>query len=882
MSRPRSSAEIREAFLSFFAQRDHRRLPSASLVPSVYDPSVLLTTAGMQPLKPYFLGEEKPPHPRLTSCQKCFRTTDIDEVGSTARHCTFFEMLGNFSFGDYFKQAAVEYAWELSIEGFALDPELIWITVFEGDAELGVGADEEAIECWRSVGVPDERIVRLPRSENFWQAGPVGPCGPCSELNYDRGLDFGGPDDLPGGDTERFLEFWNLVFMQYSLLEDGSLDSLPKQNVDTGLGLDRLAAILQDVPSVFENDQFRPLVELGEQLSGRRYEDDPATTRALRVLADHGRAMTFLIADGVVPSNEDRGYILRRIMRRAIQQGRSIGLEPPFLGGFADVVIETMRSTYPELERERGTIHEWLESEEESFGHTLEQGTRLLSELVEQAKANGTSWIAAEDAFKLHDTYGFPYDLTRELLQQEGLAVDDAGFQELMEEQRERARMGTARAHGSERDHERVLSFARATGFESRFVGYEKTETSSTIAALQSDDGRLLAKFPESPFYAEGGGQVADSGFAETESGRARVEDVYRLGDDQAVALVLEHGELSEGERVRLVVDRLARHATAANHTATHLLHAALRERLGLHVRQAGSAVRPDKLRFDFTHGKALSPQELRGIEEQVNQWIIDSRPVRAIETTRQRAEELGAIALFGEKYGEEVRVIEVEGVSRELCGGTHVRATSEIGAFRITSEGSSAANVRRIEVVTGPEALRLLREHDRALTEIATRLRVQPEAAVEALELLAREKQKLERLQRQAGSEEVERLLTEFVENAQEVDGLKIVAEPCGDLGREAVLDLSDRVKSSLKDAAVVLGTTEGGRPHLVANFTASAVDRGLSAAEVIRKAAEIVGGGGGGRDTMAQAGGKDPERLEEALEVAREAIEAKLARVP
>jgi alanyl-tRNA synthetase len=515
MSPPRSSAEIRETYLSFFEERDHRRMPSASLIPSSYDPSVLLTTAGMQPFKPYFSGQEEPPHQRLTSCQKSFRTTDIEHVGSTARHLTFFEMLGNFSIGDYFKQGAVEFAWELSTKGFALDPEQIWITVFEGDPELGLGPDEEAIDCWRAVGVPAERIVQLPRSENFWQAGPIGPCGPCSELYLDRGVGFGSAEDLPGGDNDRFLEFWNLVFMQYSLLEDGSLKPLPKQNIDTGAGLERLAAILQNAPSVFESDALQPLVQHGERLSGRRYGDDPAVTRALRVLADHGRAMTFLIADGVVPSNEDRGYILRRVMRRAIQQGRSIGLEPPFLGGFADLVIERSGSVYPELTKERDTIHEWLDSEEESFGRTLEQGTRLLAELVEHAKADGTSWISAEDAFKLHDTYGFPYDLTRELLQDEGLSVDDAGFEELMEEQRERARMGTARAHASG-DHDRVMTFAREAGFQSRFVGYETTETSSTVAALERDDGRLLAKFPESPFYAEGGGQVADSGIVES------------------------------------------------------------------------------------------------------------------------------------------------------------------------------------------------------------------------------------------------------------------------------------------------------------------------------------------------------------------------------
>jgi alanyl-tRNA synthetase len=456
--------------------------------------------------------------------------------------------------------------------------------------------------------------------------------------------------------------------------------------------------------------------------------------------------------------------------------------------------------------------------------------------------------------------------------------VDDAGFEELMEEQRERARMGTARAHGGG-DHDRVIAFARGAGFQSRFVGYETTETSSTVAALQRDDGKLLAKFPESPFYAEGGGQVADVGVVETDSGRGRVDDVYRVGDDQAVAIAVEHGELKEGQKARLVVDRLARHATACNHTATHLLHAALRERLGHHVRQAGSAVRPDKLRFDFTHGKGLSREELDAIEERVNEWITESRPVRAIHTTKQRAEELGAMALFGEKYGDEVRMIEVEGVSRELCGGTHVHATSEIGAFKIVSEGSSAANVRRIEVVTGPEALKLLREHDRVLAEVAERLRVQPEGAAQAVEALAKQKAQFEKMQRKAGSEEADRLQSELIEKAADVDGVKVLAEACGDLDREAVLALSDRVKSSLKDAAVVLGTKAGGRPHLVANFTPSAVERGLSAAEVIRAAAEVVGGGGGGRDTMAQAGGKDPERLEEALEVARKAIESKLA---
>ena len=876
---PRTSPEIREAYLRFFEERDHLRVPSASLVPSVYDPSVLLTTAGMQPLKPYFLGLEPPPHPRLTSCQKCFRTTDIDQVGLTARHLTFFEMLGNFSFGDYFKQGAVEMAWDLSTNVLRLDPELIWISVFEGDDELGLGPDEEAIECWRSVGVPEDRIVRLPRSENYWQAGPVGPSGPSSELYYDRGLEFGSAEDLPGGDNDRFVEYWNLVFMQYLLKDDGSVEPLPKRNIDTGLGLDRVAAIQQGAASVFENDQLGPLVELGQRLSGRKYGSDATTTRALRVLADHCRAMTFLIADGVVPSNEDRGYILRRIMRRAIQQGRAIGLESPFLGRFADRVVEVMGLAYPELRTEQGLVHEWLASEEESFGRTLEQGTRLLAEVIEQAKADETSWVSAEDAFKLHDTYGFPYDLTRELLHDEGLAVDDAGFHELMAEQRERARVGAARAHGTEDDHERVLAFSREAGFQSKFVGYESTEVATSIAALQSSNGVVLAKFPESPFYAEGGGQVADSGTVETESGRGRVEDVYRLGDDQAVAVAVEQGELKQGERARLVVDRLARHATAANHTATHLLHAALRERLGTHVRQAGSAVRPDKLRFDFTHGKALSRDELKDVEDRVNEWIAERHPVRALHTTRAEAERLGAMALFGEKYGDEVRVIEVEDVSRELCGGTHVSSTAEVGIFKIIGESSSAANVRRIEAVTGPEAIKLFRARDAALGEAATHLRTTPEHVPEAVDSTLAQSRELQRELRAGGVGELEQLAQRLAGEAAERDGLRILAARCDLSDREQLLELSDRIKSALGDAAVVLGTTAGGRPQLIASFTRSATERGLSAADVIKQAAAVMGGGGGGRETMAQAGGKDPERLDEALETARAAIEAKLS---
>ena len=868
---------IREAFLGFFEARDHRRMPSASLVPPTYDPSVLLTTAGMQPFKPYFRGEEPPPHPRLASCQKCFRTPDIEQVGSTARHLTFFEMLGNFSIGDYFKDRAVEYALELSTRDFGFDPERIWITVFGGDDDLALGPDEEAIECWRAVGIPDERIVRLGRGDNFWQAGPTGPSGPCSELYLDRGPEFGSAEDRPGDDTDRFLEYWNLVFMQYELEPDGSLTPLPSRNIDTGLGLDRLAAIVQDVPSVFETDQLRPLVELGEELSGRRYGDDPEATRALRILADHGRGMAFLLADGVVPSNEDRGYVLRRIMRRAIRQGRVLGVDHGLLPALCERTAEIMGGAYPELRAEAETARRWAVAEEEGFGRTLEHGERLLAEVIRRAKEAGTSWIEPEEAFRLHDTYGFPYEMTREVLAEEGLSVDDGGFEELMERARQIARAGGGRREvaGGEH-HERVLRFAREAGFRSEFRGYEELELETTIGALERDDGRLLAKLPESPFYAEGGGQVSDDGVVETPSARARVAGVYRLGDDQAVALEPEAGEPAVGEPALAVVDRAARLATMCNHTATHLLHAALRERLGTHVRQAGSYVGPDKLRFDFTHAERLTAAEATAVEELVNAWIVDNRPVRAIHTTRAEAEALGAMALFGEKYGDWVRMVEVAEVSRELCGGTHVASTAEVGLFHLTAETSSAANVRRIEAVTGPAGVDLFGDRTRALREIADILRVPEQEAVAAVRRLS---ERVRELSRRAPSESDREAAEALVARAAEVDGVRVVAEVVEAADTKALLALSDRVKQALGTSAVVLGTAADGRVHLVANVAPSAVERGVKAGEVVRAAAKVAGGGGGGRDTMAQAGGRDPDRLPDAIATARLAIERALA---
>jgi alanyl-tRNA synthetase len=874
-----TSDEIRRTFLEFFEQHDHKRLPSASLIPA--DPSVLFTIAGMIPMKPYFLGAERPPHPRVATCQKTFRAVDIELIGTTARHLTFFEMLGNFSFGDYFKREAARFAWELSIDGFGLPEKDIWVTVFAGDEELGLGADEEAIDVWLEIGVPRDRIVECPRSENFWQMGPTGPCGPDSELYLDRGIEFGKADDLPGQENERFLEFWNLVFMQYDLDQGGGLTPLPARNIDTGLGLTRMAAILQNKPTAFEIDQFAPLISLGEELSGASYGTDLDTDRALRILADHGRSMTFLVADGVVPSNEDRGYVLRRIMRRAILQGRKLGLDAGFLKRYAACVTEIMGGVYPELHEQREPVHKWLDAEEAGFGRTLEQGIKLLDDLIARARESGAEGISAQDAFMLHDTFGFPIDLTLELVAEHDLGVDEEGFETLMEEQRDRSRPDP-RACPGEGLRDRALALAAQAGFTTDFVGYESTERETSIGATASENGTVLVKLVESPFYPTGGGQVADSGFLECHDGdcRALVRDVLRLGDDQVVAVQVQRGAIEPGERVSAHVDRAARHATECNHTATHLLHAALRARLGSHVRQAGSYVGPDKLRFDLTHGSALTPEELADVEDQVNAWILGAHAVKALTTTLEEARRLGAMALFGEKYGDIVRMVEVGdgSFSRELCGGTHVHNTAEIALFKIERETSSAANVRRIEALTGPGAVHLAREHDRLLAATAATLRVTPERVPAEVVNLRRQVRELERTAR-AGTRNDGVDVEALIADAQERYGARVLISRVQASDGDSLLDLADRLRNRLGEAVIVLGAAAGDRVDLIASVAPSLVDRGVRANEIVKVAATVVGGGGGGRPTMARAGGRDPAKLPEAMTAAREAVEAALA---
>ena len=839
----RTTGDLREGFLSFFEERGHLRCPSYSLVPRADDDSTLLVTAGMQPQMPFFLGQESPPALLTTLSQKVFRTVDIDEVGLDGHHLTFFEMLGNFSFGQYFKEGAIEFAREFVSEHMKLDWDRVWVTVHAGDPQLKLGPDEVAIELWQNVGMPAERIVPLPTSENFWSVGGPGPCGPDSELYYDWGEEHGcGEPDCAPACTRcaRFLEFWNLVFMAYEQHADGTLTPLPKQNIDTGLGLERGAAILQNVRTVYDTDGYQQIMDWIASESGVAYGDSAAATKAHRILADHGRGMTFLVSDGVTPSNEGRGYVLRRIVRRAIQQAQRIGLHD--VHRLSGVVAEQMSDAYPELGEHHDEIDRALRLEEDRFLETLERGLRLFEELGSQEAITG------EQAFTLAATYGFPLELTVELAEERGQVVDVDGYGTEMARHRE-----VSRAAGSS-ELQRAVEFARTTDFTTDFVGYAKTEVITQIGALEElDDGHFLAKLRESPFYAAGGGQVTDAGTLELDDGSgavAELVDAYRLDADQV--LLFRGSGFASGDRVRARVPWTVRFPTMANHTATHLLQQALRDVLGEHVRQAGSAVRPDKLRFDFTHDQALSSDERDAVERRVNELVFENRPVHIFETPIDEARKLGATMLFGEKYGDIVRVVEVPGYSVELCGGTHVSSSAEVGPFVLLSESSVGAGVRRVEAVTSGAAWAILDERARELESLrgeVERLRKAPKAAPADVRVEVPDP------------------------DIRAEGGVNVIVQPIEGLDADALLELSDRYKQKHAPAAVVLGSREDGKVHLVANFDDSVAVR-VSASDVVREAAAIVGGGGGGRPNMARAGGKDPEKLPDALARAEELI--------
>jgi alanyl-tRNA synthetase len=869
---------IRRTFLSFFEERGHKVVPSSSLISPV--PGLLLTTAGMVQFIPYFLGQQEPPYPRAASAQKSFRATDIENVGHTDRHLTFFEMLGNFSFGDYFKREAIAFAYELVTEGYGIDPDRLWATVYE--------TDDDALRYWGEVGIPPERIDRRGKVDqygepaNFWWTHTAGPCGPCSEIFVDRGQKYG-PDGGPAVDEERFLEIWNLVFMQDECDDESNVvRALPEKNIDTGSSLERVAVVLQGANSVFDTDLLRPLVETAERLTDRNYGSDRRDDVSLRIMAEHGRATTFLIADGVLPSNEGRGYVLRRMLRRLVTHARRLGVDRAVMEDLAETTVELMGDAYPELRANRAFILQVATSEEDRFAGTLRQGLTLLeAALPSEGTAGGSSvrQLRGEVAFKLHDTYGFPLELTLELAAEQGLAVDTDAFEELMNEQRARAR--DARKKGDE--GESALGDVASVSGPTEFVGYERLATDGRVLGLvlegrreetAGEGRRVRLVLDRTPFYAEGGGQVGDRGSIRTAGGVVEVTDT-RPGPGGIIVHegIVTSGEIRQGEEAEAMVDGLRREATARSHTATHVLHHTLRQFLGDHARQAGSLVAPGRLRFDFTHFEAVPRHALEEIEYLANRRLAEDQPVRAYETTYDFARSQGAIALFGEKYGDIVRVVEIDGYSIELCGGTHVRRTGEVALIRVVSEGSIGSGFRRVEALTGPDALKQVNVERRLLEEVTDAVQAgdpaqAPERVRQALARIKELESELGRIRKTEQASEVDRLvgLAESIEG-----GVRLVIARLNGVDEAELRELAPKVAGRLAGSgeergAVVLATAGPRGARLVAAVTGG-LFRSVTARQLLETAAKLVGGGVGGKDSLAMAGGPNGDALEAAM---------------
>jgi alanyl-tRNA synthetase len=876
-----SGAAIRQTFLDFYAQRGHQVLPSASLVPE--DPTVLLTIAGMLPFKPIFLGQRDPEYPRVTTAQKCVRTNDIENVGRTARHHTFFEMLGNFSFGDYFKKEAIAWAWELVTEVFGLPPERLVVSVFR--------EDEEAFALWRDeIGIPAHRIQRMGEADNFWAAGPTGPCGPCSEIYYDFKPELG-DERIDLEDDSRFLEIYNLVFMELNRDSEGHLMPLAKQNIDTGLGLERLAQVLQGVPNNYETDLIFPIIQTAAGIAGLNYSKaDPEQQISLKVIGDHARAVMHLIADGVLPSNVDRGYVLRRLIRRMVRHGRLLGIGEPFTIPVIETAIQLAEAAYPQVRERETLIKTELQREEEQFLKTLERGERLLLDLftaVESSRRDSSSpkQISGADAFKLFDTYGFPLELTQEIAQEHGFSVDLEGFEQEMEKQRQRARAAhqtiDLTAQGSLDELADFLS-------QTEFLGYSQSSARGVVEALlvegksvpQVEAGQAVqVVLDRTPFYAEAGGQIGDRGYLSGDGLLVRIEDVQKQGDLFVHFGHVERGILRVGDPVQAQIDLACRRRAQAHHTATHLLQAALKRIVDPSIGQAGSLVAFDRLRFDFTLSRPVTPEELEQIENLVNTWIAEAHAAQVAIMPLAEAKARGAVAMFGEKYGAEVRVIDFPGVSMELCGGTHVNNTAEIGLFKIIAETGVAAGIRRIEAVAGPAVLEYLNERDRVVRELSAQFKAKPQelpervAALQA-ELKAAQKE-LEEVRSQLALVQAERLLAQAVA----VGDLKVLVAELGSTTPEALKTAAEHLLHKLGEGAVVLGSVpEAGKVSLVAAFSPAVQQLGLKAGSFIGEIAKLTGGGGGGRPNLAQAGGKQPEQLPKALRVARERLQAEL----
>ncbi|MGH2807048.1 MAG: alanine--tRNA ligase [Actinomycetota bacterium] len=871
------SGTIRDRFFAFFGERGHERVPSASLVPN--DPTLLLTNAGMNQFKPYFLGEQSPPYKRAMSVQKCFRATDIDEVGKTTRHLTFFEMLGNFSFGDYFKPDASRWAWELVTEGFGIDVEKLWVTVYE--------TDDEAADIWRDeVGVRPERVLRWGKAENFWSMGVAGPCGPCSEIYADRGERFGPASDVgPQGNEERYVEIWNLVFMQNEC--NAQLDpvsELPTKNIDTGAGVERLAIVLQDADSIYETDTFAALIDAAEGLVGKRYHSDQKVDLGLRVLADHGRSLTFLIADGVLPSNEERGYVLRRVMRRAVRHARLLGREETILPHLVESTVALMGDAYPELRARKEFILDVADREEQRFSATLRQGLTLLEQEIERARTSGARTLSGDVSFKLHDTFGFPIDLTSEIAGEAELEVDTETFDSLMTQQRERAR--AARRGAEDKPAAEVVAPLKEEHGPTEFAGYEFLAGSATVigitdgatglsVASEGDEVELI--LDRTVFYAEGGGQVGDRGTIRSSAGTAQVVDTHRVVEGLTGHKVrITAGEIAVGDEVSLAVDPIWRTGAQRAHTATHILHWILRDRLGEHAHQAGSLVEPGRLRFDFNHFDALGESQLSDISAELQSRVLTDDPTRAYETSYDFAKSIGAMAFFGEKYGDVVRVVEVGDYSKELCGGTHVPHTSQIGVTVITGEGSVGANLRRVEVLVGAEGIAFLERRANALGRVAEMLKANPDEVEARLERLLATQKEMERRVAEIERGAAETDAATLAAGAEDVNGSRLVVAR-RDVGVDALRSLAQSLKSKLESGVIVLGTTGEGKANLVAALTKDLVGRGLAARDLLKDGAAMLGGGAGGKPDLAISGGPAADKIDEALEaVARAARSA------
>ena len=871
--------ELRKMFLDFMESKGHLVMKSFPLVPQG-DKSVLLINAGMTPLKPYFTGAEKPPRTRVSTCQKCIRTGDIENVGKTARHGTFFEMLGNFSFGDYFKREALNWSWEFLTQVVGLDPDRLYPSVYVDD--------DEAFQIWnKEIGIPAERIFKFGKEDNFWEHG-AGPCGPCSEIYYDRGEKYGcgKPGCTVGCDCDRYMEVWNDVFTQFENDGNGNYTELKQKNIDTGMGLERLAVVVQDVDSIFDVDTICSLRNLVSKISGKEYGVKHEYDVSIRLITDHIRSATFMISDGIMPTNEGRGYVLRRLIRRAARHGRLLGIEGAFLSKLSEEVINGSKDGYPELEEKKDFIFRVLTNEENQFNKTIDQGLRILGDMEEDMNQAGEKTLSGANAFKLYDTYGFPLDLTKEILEEKGYQVDEDGFKAAMDEQRKKAR--DAREVTNYMGADATVYDQIDTSVTTEFVGYDHltfdskvtvltTETEVVSSLMEGQKGTVFVE--QTPFYATMGGQVGDTGVIQTANGRFVVEDTIKLrGGKFGHVGYMESGMISEGETVSLIVDSQARKDTEKNHSATHLLQKALKAVLGAHVEQKGSLVTPDRLRFDFAHFQAMTSEELSKVEDLVNEKIQASLPVNTNVMDIEEAKKSGAMALFGEKYAQKVRVVSMGDFSKELCGGTHVANTGEIMLFKIVSEAGIAAGVRRIEALTGKGVIEYYKKQEEMLQEAAKALKTNPSQVVEKIQHLQSELKAVSSENESLKSKLAQGALGDVMDQVVEVKGIRLLAAKVEGVDMNGLRDLGDQLKEKLGEGVVVLAAVNDGKVNVLAMATDAAQKAGAHAGNLVKAVAAIVGGGGGGRPNMAQAGGRNPEKADEAIAAAAGILEGQL----